>query len=49
MTVSSMGELSHSYFWAFKLDVLEARLEKQVGRSLLCSELHCCYCKMNWG
>ena len=30
VTVSSMGELGHPYFWAFKLDTLEARLEKQV-------------------
>lgn len=30
VTVSSMGELGHPYFWAFKLDTLEARLEKRV-------------------
>lgn len=27
VTVSSMGELGHPYLWAFKLDMLEARLE----------------------
>lgn len=30
VTVSSMGELGHPYFWAFKLVMLEARLEKRV-------------------
>lgn len=30
VTVNSMGELGHPYFWAFKLDTLEARLEKWV-------------------
>jgi len=30
VTVSSMGELGQLYFWAFKLDMLEARLEKRM-------------------
>ncbi|XP_009572538.1 PREDICTED: immunoglobulin superfamily member 2 [Fulmarus glacialis] len=34
VTVSSMGELGHPYFWAFKLDMLEARLEKRVDTCL---------------
>lgn len=33
VTVSSMGELGHLCFWAFKLDMLEARLEKQLDAS----------------
>lgn len=31
VTVSSMDELGHPYFWDFKLNTLEARLEKWVG------------------
>ena len=30
VTVSSMGELGQLCFWAFKLDMLEARLEKRM-------------------
>lgn len=53
VTVISMGELSHSYFWAFKLDMLEARLENRVDvcgwdRGLLCPEQRCCCCRGTW-